>query len=202
MTNPVIKSPLYREYVTLIDGAGDEIAIGSAGGLSADIATIAAGENVIGKVGFPDIVVTVTPTVDTSAYTSGDLLFRSVEIPSAVRANGGTCILQSVVLLDKADQGVAMTLVFANANTPFGVPNSAPNPTDAGAATVLGHVAVATGDYVDLGGSKVAYITNLGVLMQADASATSLYVAGINSTGTPTYGAASDLVFKFGFLRS
>ena len=202
MPNPVIKSPPYREYVTLIDNDGNELAIGAAGGLSADIATIAAGENIIGKLGFPDIVVTVTPTVDTSAYAASDLLFVSTEIPSATRVNGGTCILQSVVILDKADQGVPITLVFSNANANFGAPNSAPSPSDAAAAAVIGHVAIVAEDYVDLGASKVAYAVGFGALMQAGAGTTSIYVAGINGTGTPTYGAASDLVFQFGFLRA
>lgn len=149
----------------------------------------------------PDIVVTVTPTLDTSAYASGDLLFDSTEIASAVRANGGTAILQSLTLIDKADQGVAMTLLFANAATDFGTLNSVPDPDDTEAATVIGHVAVTTGHYVDLGGAKVACIRNIGLLLQAGAAATSLYVAAINGTGTPTYG-ANDLVLQLGFLRS
>lgn len=153
-------------------------------------------------VGSPDIVVTVVPTVDTNAYASGDLLFDSVEIPAAVRVNGGTCILQSVTLLDDADQGVAMTLIFANAATDFGAANSAPDPDDTEAGTVIGHVAIAAADYVDLGASKVACIKNIGLLMQAGAATTSLYVAGVNSTGTPTYAAADDLHIQLGFLRS
>lgn len=150
----------------------------------------------------PDLVVTVTPTLDTSAYASGDLLFDSTEVANAVRTNGSTAILQSVTLLDKADQGVAMTLLFANAATDFGTLNSAPDPDDAECATVLGIVRIATADYIDLGGAKVATASNIGLLLKAGAATTSLYVAGVNSTGTPTYGAASDLVLQLGFLRS
>jgi hypothetical protein len=149
----------------------------------------------------PDIVVTMTPTLDTSAYAAGDLLFNSTTIPNAVRANGGTAILQSMTLLDKGDQGAAMTLIFANAATDFGTFNSAPNPDDAESETVIGVVRVAEADYIDLGSNRVATLGNLGLLLKAGAATTSLYVAGVNSTGTPTY-SASDLVFQFGFLRS
>lgn len=149
----------------------------------------------------PDIVVTVTPTLDTNAYGSGDLLFDSTEIANAVRANGGHAVLQSVTLLDKADQGVAMTLVFANAATDFGTPNSAPDPDDTEAATVIGTVVVGTGDYIDLGANRVACVRGIGLLLKAGAATTSLYVAGVNGTGTPTFG-ASDLVLQLGFLRS
>lgn len=97
-------------------------------------------------VGCPDIVITVTPVLDTSAYASGDLLFDSTEIANAVRVVGGTAILQSITLLDKADQGVAFTLLFANAATDFGTLNAAPDPDDTEAGTVIGHFAVLAGD--------------------------------------------------------
>lgn len=165
-----------------------------------DIASIAAGENLIGLVGAPDIVVTVTPTLDTNAYTAGDLLFDSTEIANAVRANGGCAILQSVTIVDKDDQKLAMTLLFADAGTDFGTANSAPDPDDTEAATVLGHVAIATGDYVDLGGASVACVRGIGLLLKAGAATTSLYVAAITG-GTPTH-TASGLVLKIGLLRS
>lgn len=176
--------------------ANDGVDIGNV-----DVASIAAGENVIGKVGAPDIVVTVTPTCDTNAYASGDLIFDSTEIANAVRANGGQAILESVTIIDKADQGVAFTLLLANAATDFGTLNTAPDADDAECATVVGWVPVATSDYVDLGAAKVACIRNIGLLVQAGGATTSLYVAAVNGTGTPTFG-ASDLVVMLGFLRS
>jgi hypothetical protein len=169
-----------------------------------DVLSIAAGSNEIGAVivHCPDIVVSVTPTVDTSAYGAGDLLFDSAEIANAVRANGGTAILQSITMLDKADQGVAMTLVLLNANTDMGAANSAPDPDDTEAGTIIGHVAVAATDYLDVGASKIACIRNIGLLLQAGGATTSLYIAGINGAGTPTYGAAGDLVLQIGLIRS
>lgn len=161
-------------------------------------ATINGYENTIR---LPDAVITITPTCDTNAYASGDLIFDSTEITGAVRGLGGTAILQSVVLYDAADQKVAMTLVFANAATDFGTLNSAPDPDDTECLTVIGHVAIATTDYLDLGGASVACIRNLGLTMKAAATTTSLWVAAVNGTGTPTY-AASSLVLQIGLLRS
>lgn len=151
--------------------------------------------------GSPDFVVSVTPTLDTNAYAAGDLLFDSTEIAAAVRANGGTAILQSITMLDKADQGVGMTLVFANAATDFGTLNAAPDPDDTESGTVIGLVAVVAADYLDLGANKVACIRNIGLMMKAGAATTSLYVAAVNGTGTPTY-ANGDLVLQLCFMRS
>lgn len=162
---------------------------------------LAAGTNLIGLVGASDIAVTVTPTCDTNAYASGDLIFDSTEIAAAARANGGHCILQSVVIHDKADQGVALTLVIANAATDFGTLNSAPDPDDTEAATIIGWLPVTTTDYIDVGASKVACLRGLGLGLKAGAATTSLYLAGINGTGTPTYG-ASDLVVTLYFMRA
>jgi len=147
-------------------------------------------------------VITVTPTVDTAVYASGDLLFDSVEVASAVRANAGIAVLDSVTVIDDGDQGVAFTLLIANAATDFGTINDAPNPDDDEVATVIGHVAIGTADYVDLGGARVACVKNIGLVLKAGAATTSLYIAGVNGTGTPDYVAADDLHFYLGFLRS
>jgi len=165
------------------------------------VVELEASENLIGLVGSPDIAVTVTPTLDTDAYASGDLLFDSTAVANAVRVAGGTCLLESVTIVDKADQGVAFTLLIANAATDFGTLNAAPDPDDTEAGTVIGWVPVTADDYADLINSKVACVRNIGLLLKATAASTSLYVAGVNGTGTPTY-AASDLVITLGLLRS
>ena len=151
--------------------------------------------------GSPDIAVTVTPTCDTSAYASGDLLFDSTAVANAVRAVGGHCVLHSMTIIDKADQGVAFTLLIANAATDFGTLNSAPDPDDTEAGTIIGWIPIAASDYIDVGASKIACVRNLGLGLKAGAATTSLYVAGINGTGTPTY-AASDLVITLYFMRA
>lgn len=166
-----------------------------------NVVTMGAGENVIGKVGAPDDMIEVTPTLTTGAYTSGDLLFDSTEIANAVRVNGGTAIVQSIIIIDKDDQKMDMTLVFANAETDFGTINSTPDPTDAETATIVGQVAV-TATYVDWGDSAVAQVptSDLGFLVKADAGTTSLYLAAMTNDA-PTH-AANGLVIRVGLLRS
>jgi len=183
-----------NERLTLnVSGAGDA----NGGTVYLYLAPVAAND----VLESPDEVITVTPVCDTNAYASGDLIFDSVEIPGAARLPGGKVLLQSLGLLDKDDQGVALTLVFANALTDFGTLNEAPDPDDTECLTIIGTVAVATTDYVDMGGAKYACLKNIGLEMKAAGGATSLYVACINGTGTPTFTAAG-LVLQLGFLRS
>ena len=162
-----------------------------------DVATIAAGETHIGQVGASDTVVTLTASLDTSAYADGDVLFDTQELTNAVRTSGGVVILQSITVLDKDDQGAEMDLVFLDANTSLGTENAAVTIADADAEDILGIVNVST--YTDLVNSQIATVTGIGLEMKADAS-TSLWVAGI-TRGTPTYTAAG-LIIKFAFLRS
>lgn len=163
-----------------------------------DIASITAGETHIGEVGLPDDTITITCSLDTSAYADGDVLFATQEIANAVRNNGDTCILQSVHVVDIDDQGVEMDLVFFNANTSLGTENSAPDIDDTEVLTTLGTVNVP--DWIDLGANQIATVTGIGLLLEAGAATTSLYVAGI-TRGAPTH-SASGLQITFGLLRN
>jgi hypothetical protein len=164
-----------------------------------DVASIAAGETHIGEVGLADDTITVTPTLDTNAYADGDVLFNPVEIANAVRNNGDSCILQSVHVLDKADQGVAFELVFLKAATNLGTINAAISITAANAEDIIGHYAFSN-SYIDLINSQILTDNGIGLMLEAGAATTSLYVAGI-SKGTGTY-AADSLKITLGFLRN
>lgn len=143
-------------------------------------------------------IVDVAPVIDTSIYAAGDVLFDTVIAASAVPVAGGSSVLRSVELLDEDDQGIALDLVFFDSLVPLGTVNAAPNISDANARKALGCVSIATGDYIDLGGCRVATLRNIGLVLKAAAGATDLYVAAITRGGTPTY-TASGLKLKLGF---
>lgn len=162
------------------------------------IEEIPAGTQFIGKVGANDGTVEVTPTLDTGAYTSGDVLFDVVEIAGAARATGTSAILQSIVVLDKAKNSGAFDLVFLSTNTSIGTINTADDLTDLEGEDILGVISVAATDYIAFTNFSVATLNPIGLEMTA--ATTSIYVAAL-SRDTKTY-AASDLVIKFSFLRS
>jgi hypothetical protein len=146
-----------------------------------------------------DFVATETFSVDTSAYASGDLIADTQELSNVGVRKGQVVLLKSIHLLDKADQKVALYFVFLSANTSLGTENSAPSISDADSGNVLAIVPMAATDYVDLG--NTAYGTKeCSVSLKLPAGTTSLWVAIVNATGTPTYGAA-DLTGRFAFLR-
>ncbi len=142
---------------------------------------------------FPKLV----PVVDTSAMGAGDTLFDVTEIPNAFVLDGGCGELVSVHLLDKADNTAAViTLVFFDARvTTFGTVNAAPGISDADMLNCLGVVAFASGDFTDVGASKIGTKLNIGLGVRA-LNGKSLYVAAF-AAGTPTEGAASDIQLQF-----
>lgn len=149
--------------------------------------------------GAPGDLVDVTLSLDTSAYASGDVLAATQEIANAVRFSGGRAVLQSLTLIDLDDQGAALTLYFLQANQAIGTENAAPDIDDTEVLDVLGFVDIATADYKDLGGAKVVSLKNIGLMLEAAASSTSIYVAAVNGSGTPTY-TASGLRLRLGLL--
>jgi hypothetical protein len=146
------------------------------------------------------VVITIIPTLDTGAYSDGDLLLDCTELADVVRNNGGTAILQSITVIDRDLQNESIKLFFCDAAVDFGTVNSAPSPDDAASASVLGVITLDSDDYVALSDFSVLSLSNLGLALKTDAADTSLYVAAQVSS-TPTY-TANGMTFRFGFIRS
>lgn len=143
-------------------------------------------------------VVDTTLVVDTNIYANGDLLADSIAV-AAARANDVNALLIGLILNDKSDNtGIACKVYFLSANQSMGTINSAPNISDANADKILGFVDIAAADWVDVGGSKQVCLTKaqLPVLCKPASGTANIYIAIVNTTGTPTYGTASDLTMR------
>jgi hypothetical protein len=140
-------------------------------------------------VGQPMVLVQVTPTLDTAAYASGDLFADVTTITSAALASGGYCELVSVTVVDQDDQTASpYTIYVTNLSTSWGSLNAAPAPADATALGIQTIIPIATTDWNDLGGFKVAQprvAQSIGAICKTSGSA-NLYMTIVNGTGTPT----------------
>jgi hypothetical protein len=156
-----------------------------------------AGEAFVGQTGGSGDVLDVTLSLDTSAYADGDVMADTQSVASAFRVATGQLTLNSVVVLDEDDQGVGFDIIFLDTNNSLGTENSAPNISDANARTIIGRVNVSASDFIDLGGSRLASISGIGLKMKAASGSTTLYVGTIVRSGTPTY-TASGVKLKLG----
>lgn len=149
-------------------------------------------------------ILTMTPTVDTSIYASGDQLGSLVELSNAMDDSSGTGTIVSVSVHDKASQSATLQVLFFNDKPVVtSSDNAALNISDAEMASkFLGLVSVTNSNYVALSASSLVTAANQQILINSVKSAdnpngTSIW-AILRSGGTPTYTSASDLVLRIG----
>ena len=151
---------------------------------------------------FADTVLDLTLSCDSSgAYADGDVLAATQALAGAGRIEAGAGFIQSVMVLDVDDQGVAMDIIFMDANVSIGTENAAVSIADSDAVAIVGIVNVLASDYVDMINSQVATVTSIGMAYQCAAATTSLYVGVVTRGGTPTHEGAG-VSLKIGLLRN
>lgn len=149
--------------------------------------------------------VLVSPTVDTSAYTAGDVIGGLIRVPRALHPTRRGR-LQSVVVREAGTNGSDLTvLLFKEAPTGIAADQAALTLTAADLARLVACVSVATADYKTVGGQRVATVKpEVPVEGYAgdgsqlnDATVGDLWVV-IAAVGTPTYAAADALSLLLG----
>lgn len=150
--------------------------------------------------------VDVVPTVDTSAYAAGDLIFTATLVPGvgpSVISNPEPVKLQTIIVQDVDDEAAMdLSLLFFRASTTLGTINNAFNPSDTVMGECVGQFDISNQDWLDYGGGKIAVFHGVNMIMQpvmVTTAGASLYVAGYTVGGSPTYTAATDLKLRFGF---
>jgi hypothetical protein len=146
-------------------------------------------------------VYTVTLSLDTSAYASGDLLADTQLIGAVCDQQAGDVILDSITVIDEDAQGVKFYVLLTSASTSMGTENSAPNISDANARNIIGFVPVLTTDYITVSGAKIGTVRNIGLHCKSAAGSQNLYLAVLNDTGTPTF-TATGVRLLLGFRQA
>lgn len=187
----------------LTQGAKADAAVtnpASSGSVIALLKGVLTADNANANVGGKTFTIKLNPTISTSAYSAGFVVGGKQVLTSAVTKNGGTGILESLVLLDKSAQAAPMDIFI------FDVDPTAATTTDHGAfawstndVNVIARVSVQASDYVTVKSQSVAVKSGLGIAVQSSATA-NLWAVAITS-GTPTYATAADLQWVWGILQ-
>lgn len=152
------------------------------------------------RIGCLTDLIQVVPVVETTALDAGDVICDTMTITNAMREQGGTGELQTLIVYDAADQGAALDVYILDQDIDLGSLDAAPNISDANALNIIACIPVAAADYKDVGGIKIAFINNIGAIVKAEGSTRNLYASAITS-GTPTFASASAVAFGFGFRQ-
>lgn len=184
------------------DGDYQPLITDDTGRLWTHVDAITAGETHIGEVATPRKVVSVTPTLDTNILAAGDAVGGKQTLTSAARVSGGTVTLESITVRDTGNQKAALTILFFDSDpTAATITNNAAFAWSTDISKCVGRVNIATADYETIDSEAIACVRGLNLTMLASGSA-NLYAAVVLTSGTPTYTAVGDLVFKYGFLQS
>lgn len=117
------------------------------------------------------------PTLSTSAYADGDVLFATMYLNDW--ATGSEIV--SVSVLDRDNNAGAFDLIFINDYKGIGTVND-PVSMDEAKDYVTGVVSITAGDYIVIGDVAIATKTNIGLVP----TASTCYIAGV-SRDTKTY---------------
>lgn len=138
---------------------------------------------------------TVAPTVTAGAYSANDVVggVLTFDVSSA----SGVLLLKTLRIVDDGDVKAAGTLwLFNSAPTSF-ADNAAFAPVIADLKKVIGKVAVVAGDYTTVNGNAIALLEDQTDVFKVDGG--TLYGYFVCS-GTPTYGATTDLTITLSLL--
>lgn len=142
-------------------------------------------------------VISVTPVLTTDAYSSGDAVGALQTISGLNVATGTVPYLESLVVLDDADQKADLTILFFDSNpTTATVTDNDAFAFGDNFTEVIGRVDVVADDYITFDSVATAALKDIDLALKP-ASGTTIY-AVVVTTGTPTY-AAGSLTFRYGF---
>jgi hypothetical protein len=121
-------------------------------------------------------------------YTANDQVGGANTLSNACASTGGTVEVESISVVDKAKQSLALDVFFFDSSpTLASADNAEFEMTDANLlAQCKGVVRVAAGDYSASKNGSFAQVRNLGLFLKALASSKDLYCVAV-TRGAPTY---------------
>lgn len=140
------------------------------------------------------IEISQTPTIDTNAYSAGDIVGTLLTFENA--ANGGGSKVLGATILDKAGQKKGLDLVLFNQSVTPANNNAAAAFSAADAAKACGHVSIVTADYSSLAASTNAIATKRDLNMACAGSQNNHLYGVLIAREAATHGAADGLVVK------
>lgn len=152
-------------------------------------------------------VISVSPTISTSAYTAGDNVGGAMTLSDAARIDGGTCVIESIAIVDKDSEEAVFDFHFFS-DAPSATDNAAFDPTDTQLVDHYLGTVYGVGDsdvdsqsvYSTFSDNSVCSKRNIGLVLECATDSRAIYCV-VTTQGTPTYTSTSDLNFKFGFLQ-
>jgi len=131
-------------------------------------------------------LITMDMTTDAETIADNYLISQPIEIPNAVAVEGGSAIIQSLIIsnLDNSTESPAMEVVFTSADTAMaGDEGAVINAADGTVEKMLGTIVVSNWSVMAPSTNEIATKTNVGLVIKANSGTRSIYAALINRSG-------------------
>ena len=152
-------------------------------------------------------LIDVALTTDIETHADCDVITLPIEIENAVAVKGGTAIIQSAILMntDNSVESPAIELMFASetmdvSSTPD--EGEAVGIEDADIPKLCGSTTVSNWSLVNTSKGEVATKSNIGLVVKAAATSTSIFVIAIcRAAGGYSAGATDNLKLRLGVVK-
>ena len=159
----------------------------------------------LGRVGQDRIILDAVPTLTLIAYSLGDALGGRLQWDGATGGALERGVLESILIVDRAQQLAALDLVLFDQAFTASVDNAVFNPSDADLNNCVGVVHVAAADYTNFSTNAVAMVTGIGPMGWGLPIQTVgddiLYGQLVVRSGPPTYVATTDIRVRLTLRR-
>ncbi|NEU14712.1 hypothetical protein G3T14_21775 [Methylobacterium sp. BTF04] len=137
--------------------------------------------------------ISVILTMQTVAYSAGQVLTNTIDVENALRTINGTGRIVGVTVLDQADQDFALDVYVFSDNFVLGTRGGFPSISDANALALRRRIQILQSDFVDLGGCKFADVPYDRAFksIRAIAGTSLIKVSAICTAGAPTFNASA-----------
>ena len=145
-------------------------------------------------------IIEITPGTTTNACSDGEIIWDNEKLENLTATKGGSCVLQSITLLDDDDHGGAIDLVFFNASSSLGTEGGVLDATDGAVPdAILGVVQIS--NYFDGILWQVGHKENIGLVLKSASNSRDIYVAAINRSGGALTYTAAGLLLKVAVVQ-
>lgn len=131
-----------------------------------------------------------TPTITAGAYTTGKALGGLLTFTGV--SAGGTGLIRSVSLTDKANQKIAIDILLFNQSFTATADGSTIAISAADLVNMVGVISLAAGDYISAAASTNAIATKYNINLACNSSDNNLY-GQLVIRGSATYASTSDI---------
>ena len=144
-------------------------------------------------------IISQTPTITAGAYSAGDAVGGKLTFSGC--PNDG--LIHGLTIIDLSEQAVELDLILFEADFTATSDNGAFDVTAGEEGRLIGSINVATTDYKDIGGLKVATVKNISLpyeLTETAVTKLGRIYGQLVTPGTPTYVSTADLTVKLAVL--